>query len=167
MVTSAIAGAMAACSAAAIYSSHMNQDNNYYHYKKRVYYIDYTGDKLIRRLLKSIEAKAFADLFTLITSLRTNLIFKYNSIYTDDFYFNEDDYIQPNRLNAKELDISYSWWFKSFVIPEYTKFFLDNVRRIENNNIEAIFRSNNRKYFLKISSLDKNFKKLIMNAELI
>ena len=166
MVTSAIAGAMAACSAAAIYSSHMNQNKDNYHYK-RSYYIDYTGNKLIKRLFKSIKEKPYADLFTLITSLRTNHIFKYDSICTDDFYFNEDDHIQPNRLNAKELDIKYSWWFKSFVIPEYTMLFLDKIRSIENNNIEVIFRSDNRKYLVRISSLDKNFKKLIMNAELI
>ena len=120
-----------ACISAAIYSSHIHQDfnddNNFYKYS---YYLDYSKDKLIKRILRSVEKKIFIDMFKLLTPLRTNYIYKYESNYTDDFYFKEEDHIQPSKIKAKELNIKYSWWFKSFIVPEYTILFLDRVRQI-------------------------------------
>lgn len=162
------AAAVGACISAVTYSSHMHQDfNNNYNFYKYSYYMDYSKDKLIKRILKSVEKKIFIDMFKLLTPLKTIYIYKHESNYTDDLYFREEGYIQPSRLKAKELNIEYSWWFKSFIVPEYTILFLDRVRQIEDNNIEVIFRSDNRKYLLKISTLDKNFNKIIMEARSI
>ena len=149
MICSAV-GAACACIGAAISCRNKSSNNINTPFDC---YIQYSGKKLINRLRNH----KWIDLFTMIN----------NSYRCDRIYETYSNALINNKLLAEKYGLKWHWIKRYTSIPFAYKMFIKKVIEFDCSNLEAIFTDVDNKINITISTLDSNFKDLILEAELI